>query len=276
MFEWRNIYRGIFIGVSDLIPGVSGGTIAVIFGFYEQLIASISGFFSREWKKYLGFLIPLAFGVGFSMFLLSKVIGWLLAKHPQPTYFFFLGLIVGVLPFLWKEAEGGRSFKLTHYILLLLAAITIAYTVFLKPGADNSIIELTSSSTVFLFFFAGWLGSMAMILPGISGSFVLLLLGVYPTAIDALSTFNIPVISIIGAGVVVGFITSTKFIHFLLTQFSSFMYAIIIGMVVGSLAVVYPSSLHGSVGTISLSIVTMILGFIAAHYLGKQKLGAGR
>ncbi|MCY9765033.1 DUF368 domain-containing protein [Paenibacillus alvei] len=269
VFEWKNIIRGILIGASDLIPGVSGGTIAVVLGFYEKLIASISGFFSREWKKHLGFLIPLGIGVGSAILLLSKVMKWLLAEHPQPTFFFFLGLIVGILPFLWREADGSRNFKPIHYILLLIAAAAVAGTAFFKPDDHNTIIELTASSGIFLFF-AGWLGSMAMILPGVSGSFVLLLLGAYPTAIHALSTLNLPLIAIIGAGVIVGFVVSTKFIRFLLSKFPSIMYAIIIGMVVGSLVVVYPG-LNGSLGTLAVSVITMILGFIAAYVLGKQQ-----
>lgn len=269
MFEWRNIYRGILIGISDLIPGVSGGTIAVVLGFYEQLVTSISGFFSREWKKHLGFLIPLACGVGLAMLLLSKVMKWLLSEHPQLTYFFFLGLIVGILPFLWKEADAARRFQPIHYILLLLAAAAIACTALLQSKVNNSIIELTASSGVFLFI-AGWLGSMAMILPGVSGSFVLLLLGAYPTAIHALSTFHIPIICIIGAGVVVGFIVSTKFIRFLLVKFPSIMYAIIIGMVIGSLAIVCPS-LDGSIRTFTFGMIMMISGFITAYYLGKPQ-----
>ena len=269
MFEWKNIFRGVLIGTSDLIPGVSGGTIAVILGFYERLIAAISGFFSREWKKHLGFLIPLGIGVGAALLLLSRVMKWLLAEHPQPTFFFFLGLILGILPFLWKEADGSRNFKPVHYVILLIATAAVACTGFFKPEDHSPVIELSLSSGIFLFF-AGWLGSMAMILPGISGSFVLLLLGAYPTAIHALSSLDIPLIAVIGSGVIVGFIVSSKFIRYLLTSFPVIMYAIIIGMVVGSLVVVYPG-LQGSWVSLIVSLLTLIIGFIAALYLGKQQ-----
>ncbi|GAC42748.1 DUF368 domain-containing protein [Paenibacillus popilliae] len=268
MFEWKNIFRGILIGASDLIPGVSGGTIAIILGMYERMIAAISGFFSQEWKNHLGFLIPLGIGIGTSLLLLSRLMKWLLAEHPQPTFFFFLGLIVGILPILWKEADASRSFKAVHYILAIVAGAAIAATAYVRPEGQAPIIELTASSGVFLFL-AGWLGSMAMILPGISGSFVLLLLGAYPTAIHALSTLDFPLIAIIGSGVIVGFIVSSKFIRILLTRFPIVMHALVIGMVVGSLVVVYPG-LNGSTMTLIISIVTLAAGFTAAFFLGQR------
>ncbi|CAH8716519.1 DUF368 domain-containing protein [Paenibacillus thiaminolyticus] len=268
MFEWKNIFRGILIGASDLIPGVSGGTIAIVLGMYERLIAAISGFFSREWKKHVGFLIPLGIGVGGSLLLLSRLMKWLLAEHPQPTFFFFMGLIVGILPFLWKEADASRSFNAVHYLLAIAAGAAVAATAFLRPDGQAPVIELTASSGVFLFM-AGWLGSMAMILPGISGSFVLLLLGAYPTAIHALSTLDIPLIAIIGSGVIVGFIVSSKFIRMLLARFPAVMYALVLGMVVGSLVVVYPG-LNGSAMTLIISIVTLAAGFAAAFLLGQR------
>ena len=127
--EWRNIYRGFCMGVSDLIPGVSGGTIAVVLGIYEQLLAAISGFFSREWKTFR-ILIPLAAGVAAAFLTLSHVIKYLLANHYEPTQFFFLGLIISILPMLMREADAKSSFKGKHIVLLIVAAILVAITAF--------------------------------------------------------------------------------------------------------------------------------------------------
>ncbi|EMF45678.1 membrane protein [Planococcus halocryophilus Or1] len=89
--EWKNIYRGVLMGISDLIPGVSGGTIAFILGIYDRLLEAISGFFSRNWKKQLGFLVPLGIGVVITLLLFSRVIEYLLEQHYEATQFFSWG-----------------------------------------------------------------------------------------------------------------------------------------------------------------------------------------
>ena len=270
MFEWKNIWRGMLIGTSDLIPGVSGGTLAVVLGFYDRLIAAICGFFSKDWKKHIGFLIPLAIGVGAALVLLSNLMKWLLEYQAQPTFFFFMGLIIGIIPYLVRTADVRANFRAGHIVLLAIAAVLIALTGVLRPDEESgSIIALTLTSGVGLFF-AGWMASMAMLLPGISGSFVLLLLGVYPTAIEALSTLNLPLIAVIGAGVMVGFIVSSKLIKMLLARYTNVMYAIIIGMVLGSLYVIFPG-IPTDAGTIVLSIFALLLGLGSALFLGKQE-----
>ncbi|MEY8350211.1 DUF368 domain-containing protein [Bacillus cereus] len=268
--EWRNIYRGFCMGVSDLIPGVSGGTIAVVLGIYEGLLAAISGFFSREWKKHLGFLIPLAMGVAAAFLTLSHVIKYLLEYHNEPTQFFFLGLILSILPMLMKEANAKETFKGGHIVILIVAAALVAVTALFKPDkAADPITTLTILNAIGLFL-AGWMASMAMLLPGISGSFILLIIGVYPTAINALTTLNLPLIAVIGTGVMVGFVVSSKGISYLLTHFKSATFAAIIGLVIGSIAVVFPGIPTGGMSIVS-SIITFVLGFAIVSYFSKTK-----
>ncbi|CAM3157632.1 DUF368 domain-containing protein [Filibacter tadaridae] len=260
--QWRNLYRGFFMGISDLIPGVSGGTIAFILGIYDELLASISGFFSRNWKKQIGFLLPLGIGIVVALLSLSRVIEYLLENHHVPTQFFFLGLIIGVIPFIAKQADAKKNFKAGHILLIVVIGVLLASTAFIKPLDSTPITELTSSNAIGLFF-AGWAGSMAMLLPGISGSFVLLLLGVYSTAIGALSNLNLPIIAVIGAGVIVGFIVSSKVISFLLSNFTYVTFAAIIGLIIGSIVVIFPGIPTGG-ASIIISIVTFVAGFIVA------------
>lgn len=261
--EWKNIYRGFLMGISDLIPGVSGGTIAFILGIYDRLLLAISGFFSREWKKHIGFLLPLGIGIGLTLLLFSRVIDFLLKGYPQPTQFFFLGLIIGVVPFISRQAGVRKNFKIGHFILLLIVGAALASTAFIKPAETGIITSLTPQNTIGLFL-AGWAGSMAMLLPGVSGSFVLLLLGVYSTAINALSTFNIPVIIVIGAGVIVGFIVSSRAIHFLLDKFTHAMFAIIIGLILGSVFVIFPGIPESGTPFV-MSVIALITGLIVAN-----------
>ncbi|ARD47149.1 DUF368 domain-containing protein [Sporosarcina sp. P37] len=263
--EWRNLYRGFLMGISDLIPGVSGGTIAFILGIYDQLLSSISGFFSKDWKKHIGFLIPLAIGMGATIILFSKVISYLLKHYHEPTQFFFLGLIIGVIPFVSKQAGLRTNFAFRHFVLILIVAAALASTVFIKPADPLTITHLTAKTAVILFF-SGWAGSMAMLLPGVSGSFVLLLLGVYTTVITAISNFNIPIIIATGAGIAVGFVVSSKVIRYLLSHFRTGMFAVIIGLILGSVFVIFPGIPESGTPYV-MSIIAIILGLIIANIL---------
>ena len=261
--QWRNLYRGFFMGISDLIPGVSGGTIAFILGIYDELLASISGLFSRNWKKHIGFLVPLGIGIGATLLLFSRVIEYLLENHPAPTQFFFMGLVMGVLPFITKQAGVKRNFNWKHYLLILLMGAALASLAFIKPQDTTVITSLTASNAIGLFF-AGWAGSMAMLLPGISGSFVLLILGFYSTAIGALSNLNLPIIAVIGTGVIVGFIVSSKAISYLLKHFTYITFAVIIGLIIGSLFVIYPG-IPDSGTPFVMSVIAFFTGIIVAN-----------
>lgn len=263
--EWRNLYRGFLMGISDLIPGVSGGTIAFILGIYDRLLDSISGFFSKDWRKHIGFLLPLGIGMGATIILFSKVISYLLKHYHEPTQYFFLGLIIGVIPFVSKQAGLQKNFKLHHIVLMILVAAALASTAFLNPVEPALITQLTMKSAIILFF-SGWAGSMAMLLPGVSGSFVLLLLGVYTSVISAISDFNFPVILATGCGIVVGFVVSSKLIRFLLGHFRSGMFAVIMGLIIGSVFVIFPGIPESGTPYV-MSIIAIVTGLIVANIL---------
>lgn len=251
------------MGISDLIPGVSGGTIAFLLGIYDRLLTSISGIFSKEWRKHIGFLFPLAIGMGLTLLLFSRVIKFLLANYFAPTQFFFIGLIIGTLPFMARQARMKSSFKAGHYIVLLIVGVLLAMTGFIAP-ADSSVITSLTPATTAVLFLSGWAASTAMLLPGISGSFVLLLLGMYSTAIGALSDFNIPIIIVIGLGVVLGFLISSKIIHYLLNQHGTLTFAIIIGLIAGSVVVIYPGIPESGTPFV-MSGVSLITGLLVSN-----------
>src|SRR5690625_3688360 len=143
--EWKNLYRGFIMGGTDVIPGVSGGTIAVLLGIYDRLIAAINGIFSKDWKKHLGFLIPLGIGVVIAIFTFARVMEWLLDNHPGPTFYFFLGLIIGVLPLLFNVADAKNTFKIQHVIILVIGAILIGSMIFLNDEEGAIITSRTMS-----------------------------------------------------------------------------------------------------------------------------------
>lgn len=264
--NWKNLYRGFMMGISDVIPGVSGGTIAVLLGIYDDFIASIDGIFTRHWKKHLSFLIPLLLGMGIALLAFSHIIKWLFATYPEPTQFFFLGLIIGILPYLFRQTNEIGTFKIHHIILLIIGATLCASLVFLDTASSAVIVEFNIKTYLFLFL-AGMLASAAMILPGISGSFVLLVLGAYHTIIEALSTLQLQVLIVVALGIAFGMIFMSKLIHYFMKHFKLATFSVVIGLVIGSIFVVFPGWPTGM--QIVYSLVTAMLGLFCAYILGK-------
>lgn len=266
--EWKNIYRGFMMGASDVIPGVSGGTIALLLGIYDQLINAINGLFSNEWKKYLRFLVPLGLGVVLAIFSLANLIKWLSKNYPDPLQFFFLGLILGVLPYLFAKANIKETFKSNHYLLLVFGALIIGAIAFLDTSSGTQVIEDRTTGIYIYLFFSGFLASAAMILPGISGSMILLVVGAYYTIMNAISHLYIDVIIVTGIGIVLGIFGMSRLIAFLLKKYRIGTYACVIGFVIGSLAIVFPGW-PTNVSLVITSVVTFALGLLAATILGR-------
>ncbi|AID00895.1 membrane protein [Staphylococcus xylosus] len=273
--KWSNLWKGFAMGTTDLVPGVSGGTIALLLGIYDDFIRSISGIFSKRFWESLKFLIPIGLGMVIAIGVLSKLINYLLSTHTIPTMFFFVGLIGGIIPYLLKTSKFKQTFNTLHYILLVLGIVIIVVITLLNNGDKHAGETLTlNSGLVIKYFIAGMCASSAMLLPGISGSFMLLVFGVYGTVMFAISEFMslnfaaIPILLTVGFGVICGFLFSSKLIQYLLSYYIFLTYALIIGFVVGSLYAVFPG-LPGTFIIWIISIITLILGFVISYKLGK-------
>ncbi len=264
------------MGISDLIPGVSGGTIALLLGIYDDFIASVSGVFSKHFKKSILFLLPIIIGMALAIGILSSVINYLLATHLVPTMFFFFGLILGIIPFLLRISHYKKTYKIQHWVIMGVAIIALALMAFFKGDTSHaapSYIDL-SLPMLIKYFIAGVCASSAMLLPGISGSFILLLFGVYSTvtySISEIVRFNfeaLPVILMVGMGIVVGFLIASKVITYLLKHYTYLTYAAILGLVIGSLFSVFPGLPNQGLTWLA-SIITLLLGFIISFILGR-------
>ncbi|HHQ5312597.1 TPA: DUF368 domain-containing protein [Staphylococcus aureus] len=274
-FKWINILKGFAMGTSDLVPGVSGGTIALLLGIYNQFIASISGIFSRRFWPSFTFLIPIIIGMLLAMGSLSNLFNYLLSQHHIPTMFFFGGLIIGIVPYLLKISNYKTSFTTKHYIMVI-AGIAILIVITLMNNGDKHAGETLTLSTglIIKYFIAGMCASSAMLLPGISGSFMLLVFGVYGTVMLAISEFvklnfaGLPILLAVGFGVLAGFIISSKIIQYFLTHHKLMTFALIIGFVVGSLFAVFPG-LPTNIVMWFVSLVVFIIGFIVSLTLGR-------
>ncbi|HCY9679446.1 TPA: DUF368 domain-containing protein [Staphylococcus aureus] len=274
-FKWINILKGFAMGTSDLVPGVSGGTIALLLGIYNQFIASISGIFSRRFWPSFTFLIPIIIGMLLAMGSLSNLFNYLLSQHHIPTMFFFGGLIIGIVPYLLKISNYKTSFTTKHY-MMVIAGIAILIVITLMNNSDKHAGETLTLSTglIIKYFIAGMCASSAMLLPGISGSFMLLVFGVYGTVMLAISEVvklnfaGLPILLAVGFGVLAGFIISSKIIQYFLTHHKLMTFALIIGFVVGSLFAVFPS-LPTNIVMWFVSLVVFIIGFIVSLTLGR-------
>lgn len=274
-FKWINILKGFAMGTSDLVPGVSGGTIALLLGIYNQFIASISGIFSRRFWPSFTFLIPIIIGMLLAMGSLSNLFNYLLSQHHIPTMFFFGGLIIGIVPYLLKISNYKTSFTTKHY-MMVIAGIAILIVITLMNNSDKHAGETLTLSTglIIKYFIAGMCASSAMLLPGISGSFMLLVFGVYGTVMLAISEVvklnfaGLPILLAVGFGVLAGFIISSKIIQYFLTHHKLMTFALIIGFVVGSLFAVFPG-LPTTIVMWFVSLVVFIIGFIVSLTLGR-------
>lgn len=233
--------KGALMGVANTIPGVSGGTIAVIVRIYDELIAAISTFFSSGWKRNLRLLIPIAVGTGIGIIAAARLLDAVLERYPVQTAFLFAGLILGSLPLLFRTALK-QPFRPVHLVPLVGGlALILAMALAGRPPLSEPITTLSAANAPWLFL-AGVISAATMVVPGVSGSFVLLLIGMYSTFIAAVNDLNVPVAAILGIGAAVGIVVVSKLIHLLLARAHAVTYWAIIGLVAGSVATIWMES----------------------------------
>lgn len=234
--------KGMAMGAADVVPGVSGGTIAFISGIYEELISTISGVnlslittwkengFKAMWQQLNGsFILALFTGILISVFTVMRLANYLLENHPILIWSFFFGLVVASIWFIGKQIPKW-NFKI---ILALLAGAAVAfYIVSLPPMAGNE-------SYLFIFF-SGAIAICAMILPGISGAFILVLLGAYKTITEAAHDFDFQTLGIFALGAVIGLLSFSKVLKWLFVHYSSITLAVLTGFIAGSLNKIWP------------------------------------
>lgn len=274
-FKWMNIFKGFGMGTSDLIPGVSGGTIALLLGIYDGFISSISRLFSKRFWPSFKFLLPIIIGMGLAIAILSNLFNYLLSYHEIPTMFFFTGLIIGIIPYLLKISNFKRTFETKHYLMIVLGIFILVIITLLNNGDKHSGETLTLSfGLIIKYFIAGIFASSAMLLPGISGSFMLLVFGVYGTVMFSISELMklnfaaLPILIIVGLGILTGFMLSSRIIQYFLHHHTTMTFALIIGLVIGSIYAVFPGYPENGLAWIT-SLLTMIIGFVVSFTLGQ-------
>ena len=230
------VYKGMLIGSTMLIPGVSGGSMAIILGIYDRLVAAVSSF-TKNIKENITFLLVFVLSAGVGMFLLAKPILVLWEMYPKAMGFFFMGAVAGGVPAIYKEAGIEKiKWKDLAYVLLgllLVAAMSLAGTEEVRGAASGQL------SAMYLFL-TGILTAAALVLPGISVSFLLLFLGLYNELMRAISELDIMFLLPIGLGVLLGVVLVTKALETAMRKYPRVTYLTILGFVIGSLAEVFP------------------------------------
>ncbi|SIQ25701.1 putative membrane protein [Alkalispirochaeta americana] len=262
-----NFLKGLAIGAANIIPGVSGGTIAVITGIYDELIDAFGNFFGSPggWRKNLLFLLPLVGGVLVGSVLFARMLGVLLVHAPGPTTFGFIGLILGSAPALVRRTGSSSLRPLSVLLFCVGLAVVLWMGLAPRPEVAPPIVRI-DPATGALLFGAAFIASIAMLIPGVSGSFLLLLMGMYGTLREGFSSLNIPVILIFALGTGAGVVLVSKLIAALLARFHEETYWVIIGLVLGSAVALFPGL--GSGFMILADLAGFLLGGAASILLG--------
>lgn len=234
----RLIIYGAIIGIANIIPGVSGGTMAVMLDVYDKLIQSVSKI-RTDFKNSMRFLIPIGMGAGVGIVLFSKIIEYCLENFSVATNLVFVGLIIGSIPMILGKVRE-KKLQVGEIISFVICLGIMIYMALVNPEDSNSVITTLTVGSFLKIFLVSVISAGAMIIPGISGSFVMLLLGVYTTVLTAVSDFNILILIPVGLGCVVGLLLCAKVIDLLFTKFPHQTYSGILGLMIGSIFVLFP------------------------------------
>lgn len=279
MFKWKNLPKGFLMGLVELIPGVSSGTMALLLGIYDQLLGAISHVISKHYKNAIIFLVPLVAGMAIAIITMSSLIDYFLQNHTIPTHWFFMGMVLGVVPMMLRISNVKIEFRSIHYILIAAGILLLfIMSLFNADAPELSTVSMEFGDLI-KYFFSGALAASIMLLPGISGSLVLLIIGVYPVVIYAIKEFTslnfevLPILISTGLGIVAGILLASRAISYLLRNYTYLMYAAIIGLLLGSTFAIYPG-LPGGFLEWLVSIVLFLLGVIISFTLGKHENNA--
>ena len=241
--QWLMItLKGMGMGAADVVPGVSGGTIAFITGIYEELISSLSAInfsalkvlksdgITAAWKHINGnFFVALFLGIAISIVSLAKIVTFLLATYPVLVWSFFFGLVIASAVLVLKTVKSWN----VATVLAILIGITIAAWISLQQTT-------ASGDSLAYIFLSGAIAICAMILPGISGAFILVLLGSYSVVLTGLKEFDVPLIVVFALGCVTGLITFSKVLKYLFEHYKKVVLALLSGFLIGSLVKIWP------------------------------------
>lgn len=268
--------KGIVLGVAFVIPGVSGGTLAVLMGIYEELIEAASNFYKSiaDFKKYFMYLLPIGLGVVFSVAVFAKLIKFGLDKAPIITILIFLGMIIGGIPALVRNVKGTKI-NLKDMTLMLVGLIIVISMLIFHKSNSNVVLTNMSITGYITLFLVGAIAAVTMVVPGISGSFTLMLIGYYEPILNLVNDItsfknlgpNLILIFTFMLGVFIGIIFISKIIEWCLKHYKRETYYAIIGFVLSSIiSVIYEvSKFPFNITHLIIGIVLMVINTVLVY-----------
>ncbi|MBO4292864.1 MAG: DUF368 domain-containing protein [Clostridia bacterium] len=233
---FSNFFKGILIGAGAILPGISSGVLCVIFGLYENLLNSVLGFF-KNIKKNIKFLFPIGTGIILGALIFSKVLNYMLYAYPLQTKSAFVGLILSTVPSLLKDINKKKKFKLRYMLYLVAALIMGLATVFLEKKLP---VANSTGFNYFYLIFCGFMMSIGIVVPGVSSTIILMLLGVYSAYLTSVSSLYFPILVPILIGLALGSFVFMKLTKYCLDNFYAETFYTIIGFTLGSILVIWP------------------------------------
>ena len=256
-----NCFKGVAIGSGAILPGISSGVFCVIFGIYEKLLNSILNFFS-DIKNNLKFLLPIIIGAGIGIVLFGNVLNYCLYEFPIQTKSIFIGLILGSIPTLIKQVQAKEKFKISNLIFFVCAFLIGVICIFLENYLSISSVENIS---FFYLILCGFFMSVGIVVPGVSSTIILMLLGVYSMYLNSVSSLYFPVLIPIVIGVILGGFCFMKLTKYLLDHFYTPTFYAILGFTIGSIFVLLPTFSSGI--EIIIGVLSVTLGFLITSKL---------
>ncbi|MFR7638902.1 MAG: DUF368 domain-containing protein [Allobaculum sp.] len=280
---WMDVLRGMVIGVANIIPGVSGGTMMVSMGIYDKLIHSVTHLFS-DFKKSFRFLLPILIGIVLALSLLAKLFSFLLARWPIATNLGFCGLILGSLPSIFKHVKH-KGFKLSYGLCFAAFFVLIVVLAVVNESSGNDVVLHTNFFGLFMLFIVGVIAAATMVIPGVSGSMMLMLMGYYQPVINLVSDGITALLKldwgmighcvILGVpfaiGVVLGIFAIAKLIEWIMNKWHLQTMWAIIGLICASpIAILLKTSWASfSIGQLLIGLVAAAAGWFAAGWLSE-------
>ncbi len=264
------VIKGFIMGIANIIPGVSGGTLALTLGIYEKFIKAISHLFSKL-KENLKFLIPVFIGMGLSILTMSSVIDSSFKHFPIPTTLFFMGLVIGGIPLLKRKVIGKKEVKqISSYIIMFLTfslVMLLAFAPEIFAGFKQANFSNLNIAGYIVLLLVGVIAAATMVIPGVSGSLVLMLLGYYFPVVSTIKNLahmqnivsNLIILGVFGIGVLIGIVLIAKLIEFLLKKYEAKTYFGVLGFILSSIIAI-PVSVYHELGSFKLSILQIIIG----------------